>query len=252
MKNRRQFRPTMIDRLEDRLVLSQGVVAPSLVTVLTPVAGSVQAQNLAYVKSLYAYVGETPSSAGLTYHTAELNNGALSRYQLAQAFLRTTAFKNVETTDLFNLLLNRAPTTAELKYYAQNNNGTTHSLAIEAEQIIGSAEYFSLAGGTNAGFIARAYRNIFARDVDAGSQFWINALSKGVSRQQVAADLLQSPEGATNLVDIAYQQTLLRAPDSGSSVYVKALQGGTTYENVLASLLASPEFYAASQTRVFV
>lgn len=254
MNKRRAFRPAGIDFLEARLVLSHAAFAPAAAVLPTPVPGSVQAQNQAYVQALYAYVGRTATPAGVAYHAQELNGGRANRTQIARAFVNSTDFRNVETTALFQLLLRRAPTTADLRHFASNGNGGPSSFTNVASQIIGSREYYNLAGGTNQGFITKAYKNIFARTPDAGSQSWVNQLNQGVSRQQVATRLLNTPEGSQNLVAIAYFETFQRdsSLDPRSQAFVNSLQHGGRYEDVFVGLLASREFYNLAQTTTVV
>ena len=76
----------------------------------------------------------------------------------------------------------------------------------------GSPEFLTGAGGTNAAFVAEAYRELL-RDADnAGSAFWQNALAAGPSRA-VAQALIDSIEGVAFQIAGIYNLALGRAPD---------------------------------------
>lgn len=66
------------------------------------------------------------------------------------------------------------------------------------------------------------------------------------SRQQVAADVLASPEYLSDEVNSLYQRYLHRPADAGGrAFFVSLLEAGGTPDQVAAALAASQEFYAS-------
>jgi hypothetical protein len=254
MSKRREFQPTGFDALEERLVLSNATTLQNLASFQANnglvLLNSVLAQNEAYIQSLYTFIGRSPNPGGVDFHAVRLTHGQVNRLQVAETFLNTTDFHNAETTYLYQFLLDRAPEPGALSAWNNYLNGKGHSFITEAAAILASPEFFNNAGGTNAGFIDAVYEDIFDRDAegDPGAQDWINVLNSGaLSRNQVALDLLRSPEGASNLVALAYSQVLQRGTDPLSQPFVVSIEGGGTFENVVAALLASPEYFNGVQ-----
>ena len=108
-------------------------------------------------------------------------------------------------------------------------------------QLVGSQEFLAGAGGTNAGFVAEAYRELLGRDVDAaGATFWQNAIAAGTSRTAVAQALLDSNEGVARQLAAAYQLVLLRArPPAGSTGSGSSAQGSAVLADRPSYLCAS-------------
>ena len=93
--------------------------------------------------------------------------------------------------------------------------------------ILASPEYFQIrGGGTNAGFVQALYLDVLKRPADqAGLQGFTQALAAGVTRQQVAQIIVDSPEGITVDVQGLYNQLLHRNADAGGlSTFVTALE----------------------------
>jgi hypothetical protein len=67
--------------------------------------------------------------------------------------------------------------------------------------LLGSEEYFNLAGGTNNGFLGRVYNDILQRPIDhTGLAAWTAQLNMNVSRTSVALQIIQSQEGYSKLL----------------------------------------------------
>jgi hypothetical protein len=106
----------------------------------------------------------------------------------------------------------------------------------------------TLLSASNQALVAQMYQDLLQRQSDAaGLANWTRALDQGASPNQVALDLVQSPEGRALQVQTLYQQFLHRAADPpGLANFTQALPGGQTLEDVAAAIVASPEYY---QTR---
>src|SRR5207249_826648 len=78
-------------------------------------------------------------------------------------------------------------------WIAQLRNG----MPIESFQalLVGSAEYYDNAGGTDDDWVDFMYGNILSRDVDqAGHDYFIQQLQDGASRPAIASAILFSSE----------------------------------------------------------
>ena len=61
--------------------------------------------------------------------------------------------------------------------------------------ILASDEYFQRAGGTERGFLEALYHDVLGRGIDVtGAANWRYALGSGTTRQELAGDVLASPE----------------------------------------------------------
>jgi len=253
MSKQRAFRPSGFDALEERLVLSSGATTLQNLAALQSTNGflfnsAASAQNQAFIQSLYTFIGRSPNTGGVAFHAQGLT-GVPSRFVAANNFLNTQEFHNAETTFLFNFLLFRDPSTADLNAFNTYLNQSGNGFITETALILGSQEYFNqpFVGATNAGWVSAVYNDILGRDVDPGAQTWVDALNNGASRQDIAQMILTSPEGAQNLVNLAYLSVLQRDSDPLSQPFANMIVNGGRFETVLAALLASPEYFNGVQ-----
>jgi hypothetical protein len=96
-------------------------------------------------------------------------------------------------------------------------------------------------------FVAQAYLDLLGRQVDpAGLAGWSKLVDSGVSRTQVALDIMSSAEFLTNeQIKPLYGKTLNRAADPGGlAADLSFLQNGGKIEQVIIGILGSPEFFA--------
>jgi hypothetical protein len=183
-------------------------------------------------------------SSGLASWNNLLNQGA-SRLAIVQAIENDPGneYRTAEVQALYQQYLHRAadPSGLSSGVALLQSGGTVEQLAA---RLIGSPEYFQNAGGTNSGFLAALYQDALGRPIDAsGAASWGAQLSQGVSRLQVASDILISDEYHRHLVASYYNAFFNRATDPGSESWVNALNLGTRDEFVIAALVASPECF---------
>ena len=76
---------------------------------------------------------------------------------------------------------------------------------------------------------------------------WVKELNAGMTRQQVAAGFVNSPEHRRDQVDAYYEEFLHRAPDPTSAAWVDDLLAGASEESVVEGILDSPEYQTAHQ-----
>lgn len=104
---------------------------------------------------------------------------------------------------LYQAAFNRTPDTGGVGYWMSvlDSGG---SLAAVADSFINSAEFKSLYGAapTNAAFVNLLYTNVLHRPGEqAGIDFWIDSLEKGVSRRDL---LMQFSESAENQAGVLH------------------------------------------------
>jgi FKBP-type peptidyl-prolyl cis-trans isomerase 2 len=182
-------------------------------------------------------------AAGLASWESALNQG-MSRLQVAQEIELSTEYRTDQVQGLYSHYLHRS---ADASGLASNvaflqSGGTVEQTAAS---ITGSAEFFQNNGATNFGFLAALYQDALGRPIDAtGAATWGALLTQGVSRNQVAFDVMSSTEYDQHLVQGLYNTLLLRTADGGSLKHlVKALLNGTRDESVIAGIVASTEFF---------
>jgi hypothetical protein len=94
-------------------------------------------------------------------------------------------------------------------------------------------------------FLNKVYRDMLHRQADsAGLASWEAQLHQGVSRAQVVAAIMASPEGLVNQVADLYGQVLHRLPDpSGLKTYTTFLAQGGTLTQLETLLIGSQEYF---------
>jgi hypothetical protein len=223
--SRRPSAPPGVERLEQREV-------PTVAT------------NQAFVATLYdGFLGRAPTLADLSFWTPQLNSGATFS-QVASGILASPEYRGHEVTWLYQSLLGRAPDLGGLDFFVGSLiNGA--SLDQVRAAILASDEFFARAGGSAQGFLDSLYQNILARNADplAVGVFAATAAGGPAGRQQVALQVLGSPEAVSVELRYDYQTVLARPLDpSGASFWEPILLAGTPNETVLADIVASSEF----------
>jgi hypothetical protein len=185
---------------------------------------SAPADNAAFVTAAYQLVLGRPADAAATAFTNQLNAGSITRDQLVAALMNSHEFRSLEVAALYARLLHRpADSAGSNQLIGLLDQGQTSSAI--AAQLLGSQEYFTLSGNSNAGFLARVYQDILGRPVDApAAQAWNVQFAEGVSRQQVAHAILTSTEGNAGFLTLLYNNVLHRPGAPTGSTLLQAAQ----------------------------
>jgi cyclophilin family peptidyl-prolyl cis-trans isomerase len=98
---------------------------------------------------------------------------------------------------------------------------------------------------TNETFITQLYHDLLGRAPDGGAvPFWTGQMSSGLSRMQVAMEILNSQEGLIHQVDNLYQTLLGRQADEGGlELSVRALQHGDSLNHIRSVIVGSDEYF---------
>jgi len=229
-----------VEKLEDRLV---------------------PATNQEYVSSAVLALANRPFNASTDqqFVTAQ-DTGAQSITQVALNIENSGDGLNFQITQLYQRLLLRTPTAAEIAPFVTSLQGGALLQDVQAT-IMSSSEYFQFSGGTNDLFLQAVFADQLGRSVDpTGQAFFggeLNNAALGTEqarRQLVATQVIQSPEGALKETLVVFNHYLLRQADLqgltffGSQLINSPLFGGrvTDERNIIASLVGSQEFFDAS------
>jgi hypothetical protein len=212
-----------------------------------------QAGNYAYlnnyvVAGLWSAVQQTiayPAGSTTPTFTVSANQilGANILAPVAGNFTRTLEYYSNLVDGYYEEFLDRSAGQSELNFWALDlAGGATNEQVLS--MILGSDEYYHLAGSSNAAWIEHVYKDMFGRTPDgAGNAIWLNALASGATRQQVASRIDSSAEREAIVVSSYYVTYLGRTASSSEVGYwVGLVQMGATQEQVLTNILASAEY----------
>jgi hypothetical protein len=162
---------------------------------------------------------------------------------IASSFGHSFEYYDKLVQSYYENYLGRSGGQDELNYWAlMLSTGSRDEVVLS--QILGSDEYFRKTGGTNEDWLNHLYSDLLNRTPEASGQAaWLNALSAGASRQQVALSVDMSAEREAIVVGAFYRNYLGRL-GAGSEInyWVGALQSGATQEQVVSSIMGSPEY----------
>lgn len=115
--------------------------------------------------------------------------------------------------------------------------------------ILGSDEYYRLAGAAVSGYLNKLYEDVLGRPIDRGAELMLASyLANGATRQAVAELVLQSLEADQREVTQLYQKLLKRLPGSTElSSFSQMLQTGAKDEFVMDTICGSDEYFQLAQ-----
>jgi hypothetical protein len=122
----------------------------------------------AFVAGAYRdLLSRLPTSAEQSDSESALGTGT-SRAEWVQALVTEAEYRGKLVDHFFHKLLDRSPSSVERNAEIQALASNTDEDVIAS--IVGSAEYYSLAGSTNPGFISNAYQDLLGRSPTASEQ----------------------------------------------------------------------------------
>lgn len=209
-----------------------------------------------------------PTGDEVTWWTAYL--GGNSRASMIQNVLNSSEFSFLWVAGVrLQYLGELDPGSSEFSAAVSALNSTRDYVATEVSVLSGSA-FFSLAGGTNDGFMDLLYEKVLYRPADSsGRAYWAGRLDAGTSRASVANYFIRTteaasrrvagPSGATscNSTELsdpsavesgAYCLILDRPADSGGTTYwTGVLRQSGQLPQLFANLGGSTEYYNKAQ-----
>jgi uncharacterized repeat protein (TIGR01451 family) len=211
----------------------------------------VKAADVAFVDGVYVtLLGTHADNTTLQNDAAALENGTLTPSALVTSVMNTDAYRGIEATNLYESILDRAPTAAEQQAVisALKTGPTTQSLSLS---LYSSAEFQSmtLAG---ANLVGNLYVDITGQLPTATvSTATVSSLAT-TPISQLVQGLQGTSAAATETIDNVFRAVLRRNPTTAEvSQYLPQIMAGTLNDQSLtAALLTSSAFYslaAASQ-----
>ena len=216
-----------------------------------------------------------PDEQGLAGWVGSLNSGEMTGKELAQAFVFSEEFQNLNTSDsefmtiLYRAFFNREPDTDGYNHWMNElSNGTSRSNVLDGfisaqEFITLCQDYGIIAISTDttddnavAGFVTRFYQQCLNREPDTeGLNHWVDSLNNG---DQTGAELAKAfvfSEEFQNLntsdsefMTILYRAFFNREPDTdGYNHWMNELSNGTSRSNVLDGFISAQEFITLCQ-----
>ncbi|MBW0254217.1 DUF4214 domain-containing protein [Cellulomonas sp. PS-H5] len=203
------------------------------------------AQDERYVTRVYQDLfGRAPDPTGLSGWTWALAGGT-PRIAVANSITGSDEYRAGLIAGAYRTYLDRGPDPVGSDAWLAAMRGGSTIQGIESG-FIASSEYYQRAGGTDAAWVSRLYRNVLNREA-APSEVatWTRQLTLGASRQTVATGFLLSSEHLTTVVDGYYVALLGRHIDpTGQAAWVAQIQGGVRVETIMGGIIASDEYYA--------
>jgi hypothetical protein len=210
------------------------------------------AANADYVVALYrAVLNRNGDSSGVSFWTAQLNDGSSTRIQVAQGIRNSPEHFGQEIDAFYQTLLGRkADAQGRASWVTQLENGAREEQI--AFNFLNSHEYLSKG---DKYFVDAMYLSLLGRSFDqAGEASWFDALGDDASgnpthtatltHAQVITDFLYSSESLSRLVEGYYEVFLQRQADPGGmNNWVSQLQGGLPFLTIGQEFIASDEFY---------
>lgn len=197
-----------------------------------------------YVTAMYEdLLRRDPDAAGLDFWTQKLVTGTLSYGGLVDGFTGSTEYRSALIEDSYRQYLGRGADSGGLSTWLGQMQGGSRIEDVQI-QLIASGEFYSKAGGTDAGFVTRLYQTVLGR-TPASSEVshWVAKINGGQSRGDVASGFVFSTEHLNSVVDGYYRLLLKRSADaSGLATWVGRIQGGWHDEQVINALATSQEF----------
>jgi hypothetical protein len=197
-----------------------------------------------YVTLLYANVlGRAPDQTGLQTWLSLLAGGA-SRGAVLVSFSESTEFQanmvnQVEIIRLYDMLLKRAPTAAELQNWIDCLDGDDQTETLYAQGYP--------SGLSNAEYVKAVFNGFLRRDADTGAlSSFGSALDAGtLTHGGLANALLRSAEFSQFVGPVSrlYFSAFRRVPDQpGLDNWVDYMRAGNILESVADAFVVSPEF----------
>jgi hypothetical protein len=225
-------RRLQVEYLEPRELLTTG---------LGLIPGVTDSPNACLIAGLYVdLLHRLPASSEVA---SWLSTGYVQNGQVAGLITSSPEYRDNLIVDNYETLLGREPSTSEVAGWLQNLATGLPEKQLTAI-FLGSNEYFTDQGSTNANWLTAVYQYVLSRAPDAaGLAAWNASLSVGTAHWQVALSILNSTEANTDTVVAVYRSVLGREPSAAElPAWVGAMNQGLAQSQLLAQFASSTEF----------
>jgi photosystem II stability/assembly factor-like uncharacterized protein len=221
-----------------------------------------QEKNAAWLKQVYLDVlGRDPDHPGSDGFLDGLNNGTLTRAQVANAIVFSDESLRRIVSATFTNFLGRLPGEGDFGAWVPLLRQATFAGGLTPrEQMISalasSLEYFERQGNTNRGWVTDVLQKVLGRSAaDPKFPDWVSEGVTNIIQQYsgalhaTATALTGSPEYRARLIQSYYRTYLNRSAGPQEVAGWEAVfRSGARDEQVLAAILGSPEFFNRAQT----
>jgi len=182
--------------------------------------------------------------AGRAQRTAALADGTATRAGFVDEIMGDDWYRGYDVERTFVKYLRRSADPSGKAYWI-NAVANGRPLWRFRAQLLGSNEYFTKAGGTNAAYVTKAYNDVLGRNPDpSGQAYWTAKLAAGADRGTVALQFINAAETRRRLVDDQYLRFLDRLPttaeqNAGSTLLLTA----TGEQQLIRSLAIGTEYF---------
>ncbi len=206
----------------------------------SPVRVVVGSQTDLFVNQVYQDVLGVPAIYSATYWTALINGGYPPK-TVATRILKSGQASIVAVQRVYESLLGRAPTPKEIKRGLASGSLPTRAVSID---VFGSKEFYVTQGkGTTDGFLNALAVDWFGVPFPPSTQARLaRQISHGVSRHQIARQVLTGPSGVKAQVNSIIEAVLERPATAKDDKQFAPLVSQGNLVPVYATLFASKEF----------
>jgi hypothetical protein len=214
----------------------------------SPVAGAATPANQDYVRALYGDLLDrsdtTTDPAGVDFWANRL--ATHSKLDVARSIQYSSDEYFRHLADIgYAVYLDRAADPAGRNFLVQGWMARRFTYQRMVATLVGSHEYFALAGSTNGGFVDRAFADILGSEPSTSARNYFVGVAASQGRARVAILLATSHQALTAFVSYQYDSFLGRSVDPPSLTYwVDRLSNGFRREDFDVTLVSSSEYYA--------
>ncbi len=221
--------------------------------VLAAQPGAASAETAFITQTYQTWLGHAPTSADITYWSAQLNTGIATPHQIRQAVIADASGQSYISSVIsldYQADFGRAASTAEINIWKGLIAGGASFTTLTSALLADSA-------GATARTITNAYDTYFGRDPSLSEMgVWRDLFSKGATQATLRSALLGDSSGQAHTVaeiGTLYQTYLGRTPSTSDvNVWKGLVASGTTFTQMHDALIADAggKAYAASEISV--
>lgn len=218
----------------------------------TPCPVLAPAATQKFVRAIYAdFPRRSAGAAEVNYWTDEIATKRNCRSKLVSAIAKDGGYLGGVVDTIYQSTLDRAPTPDARAWRISNLQSGAETSTDIMVSALSSEEFFTKAGGTNAGFVDRLYPRILGHAPSAADRtYWANrAASHG--RSVVAREIYQSQASRQRRV-VALGQHFLGRTFSGNELTYWTTRLGESGRNdvtISRDLASSEEYFTRAQSR---
>jgi hypothetical protein len=199
-----------------------------------------------YVRDLYLSVlNREPSRDDVAYWGGLLDSGVAAPV-VAGELTRSTEWTRKRVRAIYELL-GRKPDPGGLAHWTEAIRSGAAPVEEATALIVGSAEYYERAGGTNRKFVEALYRDILSRTADPGGlAYWTAQLEAGLNRPGLVHGFVRNEERQARLLRRVVRRVLDRPVTAADAPWAAGFATGSNTEpRIIATVAGSDEAVGA-------